>query len=43
MREINPDSPEWREYLEHALMAQFVEIPKPQEPLPWDGMEEGNE
>lgn len=27
---IDPDSRDWKEYMEHALMAQFMAIPLPQ-------------
>lgn len=32
MREIDPDSRDWNEYLSAALMAQFVAIPQPMKP-----------
>ena len=27
MKPIDPDSRDWREYMDHALMAQFMAIP----------------
>ena len=32
MKPIDPDSRDWREYMDHALMAQFMAIPLPVQP-----------